>query len=161
MFNFNTCTRETWYEHNVKDGEGLDHCFDCASEIFVLVNYLRSRRVPVAESASSSSASSGIFVPTAHKAGECMVKEQLLNLTKEERSKVKDMSYDISRMLSRGRRTLAMKQPPPDHRHLQERETPLDRLLPSLDKAEHFVGGKQPLACNTDNSKRKRKFEQL
>jgi cap2 methyltransferase len=40
MFYFNTVTRTQYYEHNV-NGEGLDHCFDCSSEIFILKQYLR------------------------------------------------------------------------------------------------------------------------
>jgi len=40
MFYFNTVTRVQYYEHNVKLA-GLDHCYDCAAEIFILRNYLR------------------------------------------------------------------------------------------------------------------------
>ena len=39
MFHFNTVTRTTYFEHNVV-GEGIDHCFDCSSEIFILKKYL-------------------------------------------------------------------------------------------------------------------------
>jgi cap2 methyltransferase len=39
MFYFNTKTRVAYYEHDV-EGEGLDHCYDCMSEIFVLKTYL-------------------------------------------------------------------------------------------------------------------------
>jgi cap2 methyltransferase len=39
MFHFNTKTRVEYYEHDV-EGEGLDHCYDCKSEIFVLEKYL-------------------------------------------------------------------------------------------------------------------------
>eukprot|EP00761_Pharyngomonas_kirbyi_P008568 gb/GECH01008580.1/.p1 GENE.gb/GECH01008580.1/~~gb/GECH01008580.1/.p1 ORF type:complete len:454 (+),score=34.32 gb/GECH01008580.1/:1-1362(+) len=40
MFHFNTVTRTMYFEHNV-DGEGLDHCFDCSSEILILSRYLQ------------------------------------------------------------------------------------------------------------------------
>ncbi len=35
MFHFNTHTRTTFFHHDVSGG-GLDHCFDCMSEIFIL-----------------------------------------------------------------------------------------------------------------------------
>lgn len=42
MFYFNTTTRSLFHEHSVdfEEGDGLDHCFDCMSEIFILRNYL-------------------------------------------------------------------------------------------------------------------------
>jgi hypothetical protein len=43
MFHFNTVTRTTYFDHAVT-GEGLDHCFDCASEIFILDQYLQRIR---------------------------------------------------------------------------------------------------------------------
>lgn len=43
MFHFNTVTRTSYFEHEVV-GEGLDHCFDCASEIFILDNFLKEVR---------------------------------------------------------------------------------------------------------------------
>jgi len=39
MYHFNTVTRTQYYEHDV-NGEGLDHCFDCGSEILILQQYL-------------------------------------------------------------------------------------------------------------------------
>lgn len=39
MFYFNTKTRMTWYPHNIK-ADGLCHCFDCRSEVFILSEYL-------------------------------------------------------------------------------------------------------------------------
>jgi len=39
MFCFNTVSRVKWYPHKVQ-GEGIDHCFDCASEIFVLKQFI-------------------------------------------------------------------------------------------------------------------------
>ena len=41
MFFFNTHYRVGRSIHNV-EGEGIDHCFDCASEVSVLKNYLLS-----------------------------------------------------------------------------------------------------------------------
>lgn len=39
MFYFNTIGRVTYYEHQV-EGDGLDHCYDCCAEIYILQNYL-------------------------------------------------------------------------------------------------------------------------
>ena len=39
MFHFNTATRTTYYDHDVHSA-GLDHCFDCMSEIFILGLYI-------------------------------------------------------------------------------------------------------------------------
>ena len=41
MFYFNTVERTSFYNHMVF-GEGLDHCFDCSSEIFILKEFLNS-----------------------------------------------------------------------------------------------------------------------
>ena len=43
MFHFNTETRTTYYHHEV-EGEGLDHCFDCMSEIFILRTWFQKHR---------------------------------------------------------------------------------------------------------------------
>ena len=43
MFHFNTETRTTYYEHDIH-GAGLDHCFDCASEVLILGLYLHKFR---------------------------------------------------------------------------------------------------------------------
>eukprot|EP01028_Stygiella_incarcerata_P006405 TRINITY_DN2611_c0_g1_i1.p1 TRINITY_DN2611_c0_g1~~TRINITY_DN2611_c0_g1_i1.p1 ORF type:complete len:652 (+),score=162.69 TRINITY_DN2611_c0_g1_i1:57-2012(+) len=43
LFYHNTIRRTQYYEHDVV-GEGLDHCFDCASEVFVLSEYFRKHR---------------------------------------------------------------------------------------------------------------------
>ena len=42
MFRFNRITRTQWYPHNIKltDVPGLDHCYDCKSEIEILKAYL-------------------------------------------------------------------------------------------------------------------------
>jgi hypothetical protein len=40
MFHFNTVTRTTYYPHSLQ-GEGLDHCYDCNAELFILRNYLQ------------------------------------------------------------------------------------------------------------------------
>jgi hypothetical protein len=39
MFYFNTVTRVTFYNHDVK-GDGIDHCYDCRAEIHILQKYL-------------------------------------------------------------------------------------------------------------------------
>jgi hypothetical protein len=39
MFYFNTIIRPALYPHDVV-GEGLDHCYDCRSEVDILTNYL-------------------------------------------------------------------------------------------------------------------------
>jgi len=43
MFHFNTETRTTYFPHDVpwEEGDGLDHCFDCASELAILEEYIR------------------------------------------------------------------------------------------------------------------------
>eukprot|EP00339_Tiarina_fusa_P029673 CAMPEP_0117084552 /NCGR_PEP_ID=MMETSP0472-20121206/59507_1 /TAXON_ID=693140 ORGANISM="Tiarina fusus, Strain LIS" /NCGR_SAMPLE_ID=MMETSP0472 /ASSEMBLY_ACC=CAM_ASM_000603 /LENGTH=543 /DNA_ID=CAMNT_0004813585 /DNA_START=506 /DNA_END=2133 /DNA_ORIENTATION=- len=43
MFYFNTTQRPALYEHDVDDifNEGLDHCFDCSSEVYILKAYMR------------------------------------------------------------------------------------------------------------------------
>ena len=47
MFYFNTVTRVTCYPHlpdfDTVIGEGLDHCFDCTSEIRILNNYITKK----------------------------------------------------------------------------------------------------------------------
>ena len=51
MFKFNTSVRTTFYDSPVV-GEGLDHCFDCASEVCVLAEYRKrfgSRRGAAAD----------------------------------------------------------------------------------------------------------------
>ena len=40
MFHFNTVTRVALYKHSVR-GCGIDHCFDCTSEVRILTKYLR------------------------------------------------------------------------------------------------------------------------
>src|SRR5690606_38507126 len=42
MFYFNTVTRVMYYKHDIgrEEGEGLDHCYDCMSEIFILQKYI-------------------------------------------------------------------------------------------------------------------------
>lgn len=42
MMFFNNVTRHSLYRHDVV-GEGLDHCYDCTAEIFILNEYLRMR----------------------------------------------------------------------------------------------------------------------
>lgn len=46
MFHFQTVTRTSYFELAVDDtttAEGIDHCFDCASELHILRKYLRAR----------------------------------------------------------------------------------------------------------------------
>src|SRR5690606_3489256 len=38
LYHFNMITRMSYYPHKIKDGP-YDHCFDCASEIFILTQY--------------------------------------------------------------------------------------------------------------------------
>ncbi len=42
LLRFQHVTRVTYYEHNMDevDNEGLDHCYDCRTEIFILQEYL-------------------------------------------------------------------------------------------------------------------------
>lgn len=42
MFYFNTELRVTYFPH-ASPAEGMDHCYDCSAEIFVLCQYLNSR----------------------------------------------------------------------------------------------------------------------
>uniref|UniRef100_A0A6B2LBP5 Cap-specific mRNA (nucleoside-2'-O-)-methyltransferase n=1 Tax=Arcella intermedia TaxID=1963864 RepID=A0A6B2LBP5_9EUKA len=42
MFHFQTVTRTSYFEHDIK-GEGLDHCYDCSAEIFILSEYLKKK----------------------------------------------------------------------------------------------------------------------
>jgi len=42
MFHFNTVTRTTYYEHNFQ-APGICHCFDCASEMHILCEFLKRR----------------------------------------------------------------------------------------------------------------------
>ena len=45
MFHFNTVARIGLYNHDIK-GEGIDHCFDCMSEIHILKTYLLQSGCP-------------------------------------------------------------------------------------------------------------------
>jgi len=40
LFFFNTVTRPALYEHDVTDGEGIDHCYDCRAEVHIISLYL-------------------------------------------------------------------------------------------------------------------------
>ena len=40
LFFFNTVTRPALYEHDVTEGEGIDHCYDCRAEVHILSSYL-------------------------------------------------------------------------------------------------------------------------
>jgi len=41
LFYFNTKTRVSYYEHNVEFQNGYDHCYDCASEIRIVTDFLK------------------------------------------------------------------------------------------------------------------------
>lgn len=41
MFYFNTVTRVQYYQHDVEKVPGLCHCYDCASEVYILTKYLK------------------------------------------------------------------------------------------------------------------------
>ena len=42
LFYFNTVTRPALYKHDVTEGEGIDHCYDCRAEVHILSSYLES-----------------------------------------------------------------------------------------------------------------------
>jgi hypothetical protein len=42
MFYFNTELRGNWFPHD-SSAEGMDHCYDCSAEIFILCEYLKKR----------------------------------------------------------------------------------------------------------------------
>ncbi len=41
MFHFNTVTRVQYYQHSIRGVRGLCHCYDCASEVSILTEYLK------------------------------------------------------------------------------------------------------------------------
>ena len=41
-FHFNSITRTTFYPHSII-GVGLDHCYDCSTEIYILQQFLEMR----------------------------------------------------------------------------------------------------------------------
>lgn len=42
MFYFNTELRVNWFPH-ASSAEGMDHCYDCSAELYVLCEYLKKR----------------------------------------------------------------------------------------------------------------------
>ena len=44
MFHFNTVTRPALYPHGVRGCCGIDHCYDCRAEVFILRKYLIGAR---------------------------------------------------------------------------------------------------------------------
>lgn len=42
MFYFNTKTRTNFYNHSIKNVKGLDHCYDCASEVLIWKEYIKN-----------------------------------------------------------------------------------------------------------------------
>lgn len=84
MFYFNTVTRATYYEHDI-EGDGIDHCYDCRAEIFILENYL-------------------LKIGKLH--------EQNIG-SQEARDMISKLSLDISYNCSKQGRLLSMPQPKP------------------------------------------------
>jgi cap2 methyltransferase len=41
MAHFKNIERTTYYAHDMDDAEGIDHCYDCRAELFVLEQYVR------------------------------------------------------------------------------------------------------------------------
>jgi hypothetical protein len=41
MAHFKNVERTTYYVHDMDDVEGIDHCYDCRAELFVLEQYVR------------------------------------------------------------------------------------------------------------------------
>ena len=43
FYRFNTITRTQWHDHSINTNvaEGIDHCYDCAAEISILLEYLK------------------------------------------------------------------------------------------------------------------------
>ncbi|UJR07142.1 hypothetical protein I4U23_011430 [Adineta vaga] len=41
MAHFKNIERTTYYPHDMDDAEGIDHCYDCRAELFVLEQYVR------------------------------------------------------------------------------------------------------------------------
>jgi len=46
LFHFNTVTRVQYYAHEVTNVEGLDHCYDCMAELYIIRQYIRKLGVP-------------------------------------------------------------------------------------------------------------------
>ena len=42
MLHFQTVTRTSFYPHDVV-GQGLDHCYDCAAEVYIWKKYIAQR----------------------------------------------------------------------------------------------------------------------
>lgn len=111
MFYFNTFIRVQVYPHEVLGGEGIDHCYDCRSEIEILSNYilLSAKLNQVYDFNSNSfSVSTECTPPTWN---EQLELDNLPDLLTEEQLhiRIKEFSKKISREL--GNRTLSHPQP--------------------------------------------------
>lgn len=49
MFHFNTHERTIFYDHLMANRHPYDRCFDCASEVHILVSYVRKMKGPMSE----------------------------------------------------------------------------------------------------------------
>ena len=114
MFHFQTRTRTTHYPHAVVGAPGLDHCFDCASEVQILAAYLRANQrirdaweaknvERIDDCSSSSSSSSSHENDQEFKAGE-EEEEMSVELCAE----VALFSAQISAEISHNNRTLEL-----------------------------------------------------
>ncbi len=93
MFHFNTITRVTYYDHDVK-GDGIDHCYDCRAEILILKNFLVAiNRL-----------------------------DQLSAGTRAEQQLISWMSYEISQNCSLTGRMLSMPPPKPFGKYAAHKE---------------------------------------
>ena len=108
LFYFNTFARVQSYSHEVYSGEGLDHCYDCTSEIDILQKYiiLRGKLEQIYDSDNHHFTRDLIENETSWET--CLHLENVENLLTEERltNRVKEYSKNMSRELSNNR-TLA------------------------------------------------------
>jgi len=97
LFYFNTVQRVALYEHDIT-GEGIDHCFDCMSELNVIRNYLIKFKLY----------------------DESNDKDNL-------NEKIARISREISRSISTEGRTLESPNSDPETRKKRDKITPMDR----------------------------------
>jgi len=71
MFYYNTISRVWYYHHNVTGVDGMCHCHDCASEVYILTAYLKLKAARTSSSSTRSFLTtathvpSPVFIPTA------------------------------------------------------------------------------------------------
>lgn len=123
MFRFNTVIRPQCYFHGLPRGEGVDHCYDCSSEALVLAMYLlRTRDIKARDKAVETVVEDPLFNMADTVLRQMCPDYVPLPLTSDDCAKLSrsilDMSRQISRELTRGRRRLDLPQPPPGHRRL-------------------------------------------